>query len=76
MSSQAAGENISHTKRFIDRHARKVDIPYSEFLDAKFHPKLKDHLVVLSRNVVNKKQHIQYMGEVGENNKSNEDKAK
>ena len=61
MSKGMFDKNISYTERFIKKHGKTIDFPFSQFMDAKFHPKYKDHLVVVSKVVCPKDLKFKYM---------------
>ena len=39
---------VDYRDKFISKYGRKCNIPSVQFLDAKFHPTLPDHVIVLS----------------------------
>lgn len=41
-------KGVDYRDKFIDKYGRKCNIPSALFLDAKFHPTLPDHFIVLS----------------------------
>ena len=41
-------KGVDYRDKFIDKYGRKWNIPSALFLDAKFHPTLPDHFIVLS----------------------------
>ena len=50
MDNSVFDKNISYLDRFMDKQTRRYDFPSFSYIDAKFHPILKDHLIVLSEN--------------------------
>ena len=41
-------KGVDYRDRFIEKYGRKCNLPSVMFLDAKFHPTLPDHVIVLS----------------------------
>lgn len=66
MSKRVLDESIDYVNRFVNEYSRKFEFLSYDFLDAKFHPKLPDHLVVLGWNNFPKdytvKQHEHSLG--------------
>jgi hypothetical protein len=50
MSKKIFDSNVSYVERFLNNQSKRIEFPSFKYLDAKFHPKLKDHIVVLSSN--------------------------
>jgi predicted LPLAT superfamily acyltransferase len=50
MANNIFNPEIDYVKRFVDRHGKRIKMPNFTNLDAKLHPKYKNHIVVLGRN--------------------------
>ena len=50
MSNHIFESNVSYSERFIKNQCKQIKFPNFKYLDAKLHPKYKDHIVVLSSN--------------------------
>jgi hypothetical protein len=50
MSKQIFDAKTDYVQRFVDNYSKIVKMPYFSYLDAKLHPKYKDHVVVLCKN--------------------------
>ena len=50
MSNNIFDSKNNYVERFINNHSKRIKFPNFKYLDAKFHPKYKDHVVVLSSN--------------------------
>ena len=48
MFSQSSG----YTRKYLEKHCRKFQFPQTTHMDAKFHPKYKDHIIVVGKNNV------------------------
>jgi hypothetical protein len=42
----------NYTKRFLEKHSRRFQLPHSVIIDSKFHPVHKDHIVTLAMNCI------------------------
>ena len=40
----------SYEARYLENFAKSIEMPSFEYLDVMFHPYLKDHIIVLSKN--------------------------
>lgn len=50
MANNIFSTDVDYVKRFVDNQSKKIKMPNFTYLDAKLHPKYKDHIVVLSKN--------------------------
>lgn len=45
-------QNSGYTKRYLEKHCREFQFHQATHMDAKFHPKYKDHIIVVGKNNV------------------------
>lgn len=50
MSKKIFDSNVKYVERFLNKQSKRIEVPTFKYLDAKLHPKYKDHVVVLSTN--------------------------
>lgn len=50
MSNKILDSNVNYVERFLSKQSKRIGVPTFKYLDAKLHPKYKDHIVVLSTN--------------------------
>lgn len=49
MDSNVFDKNVRYLDRFIANQGKKYDFPNFKYEDVRFHPTLKDHIIVLSK---------------------------
>ena len=67
MDTNLFDKDESYLKRFIKNQGKRFDFPSFKYLDAKFHPKFKDHIVVLSENKFPENSKFTYGWDTGYN---------
>lgn len=60
MSNNIFGGEARFCERFVNRQSKNVELPDFTYIDAKLHPKYKDHIVVLSKNDFPSNQKMTY----------------
>ena len=50
MANHIFDGNTNYVERFTTNQSKRIKFPTFKYLDAKLHPRYKDHVVVLSSN--------------------------
>lgn len=60
MSYQIFDPNVNYVDRFMKNQSKRIQFPNFKYLDSKFHPEFKDHVIVLSTNEFSNNANMTY----------------